>query len=112
MRAMTSRARRGATAGSCLDAVPDAPDGLDQLVLLIAKLLAKVPDVDLDIVGVAEEVIAPHLVENAVAGQDLVGMHHQQPQQVELASRELDRASIPAHLPSRLAHGEVLYLEL
>src|ERR1700682_6294003 len=108
---MTSRARRGATDGSCLDAVPDAPDGLDQLVLLIAELLAKIPDVDLDIVGVAEEVVAPYLVENAVPGKDLVGMHHEQAQQVELSSRELDRAPVSAHLARRFIHGEVLHLE-
>src|SRR6266550_6161652 len=86
-RDMTSHAGRGATHGSCLDPVPDSPDRLDQLVLLIAEFLPQVPDVDLDVVRVAEEVIAPDLIENPIAGQDLVRMHHQQPQQVELASR-------------------------
>src|SRR6266487_19635 len=49
-RDMTSRAGRGATHGSCLDPVPNSPDRLDQLVLLIAEFLPKVPDVDLDVV--------------------------------------------------------------
>src|SRR2546426_4909322 len=86
-RDMISRAYRGATRGSCLDPVPDSPHRLDQLVLLIPQLLSQIPDVHLDVVRVAEEVIAPDLVENAITGEDLVGMHHQQPQQVELASR-------------------------
>ena len=38
-------------------------------------------------------------------------MHHQQAQKVELASRELDGAPVPAHLARRFIHGEVLYLE-
>src|ERR1700716_640046 len=109
---MASRANRGATRGSCLDSVPDSPYRLDQLVLLIPELLPKVPDVNLDVVGIAEEVVAPNLIENPSPGQDLVRVHHHQPQEVDLASREIDGAAIPFHLSRRVIHRDVLHLEL
>src|ERR1700680_1765655 len=86
-RDIVRRAPRGATAGSCLDPVPDSPYRLDQLVLLIAKLLPEIADVNLDVVRVAEEVVTPDLIQNAIPGQDLIRMHHQQSQEVELAGR-------------------------
>src|SRR2546421_8733602 len=95
---MVSRAYRGATRRSCLYPVPDSAHRLDQFVLLVTELLSEVSDVNLDVVGVAEEVVAPDLVQDAIPGQHLVRVHHQQPEQVELASRKLDHAPLSAHL--------------
>src|ERR1700730_11182966 len=104
--------RRGATDGSSLDPVPDTPHGLDQLMLLVAELLPEVSDVDLDVFRIAEEVVAPDLVEDAIPGQHLVRMHHQQPQKIELARRQTDRTSGPPHLAGGLVHGDLQPLEL
>src|SRR5439155_6661464 len=84
---------------------------LDQLVLLIAELLPKIPDIYLDVVRVAEEVVAPNLVEDSVAWQHLVGVHHQQPQEVELTGRELDRAPRAVYLATTFVHDDVLDLQ-
>src|SRR5207302_8834237 len=85
---------------------------LDQRVLFVAKLLAEIPDIDLDVVGVAEEVITPDLVEDAVAGQHLVGVHQQQSQKVELPSGKLNRAAVAPNLAGGFVHRHVLYLQL
>jgi len=51
-----------------VQAVADPAHGLDAPVLRVPQLLAEVADVDLDVVLVAEEVVAPDLVEDALAG--------------------------------------------
>ena len=81
-------------------------------MLLVAELLPEISDVDLDVIGVAVKVIAPDLVEDAVAGQHLVGMHHQQPKEIELARGQVDLAPVPANVAGGLVHGDVLHLQL
>ena len=59
----------------------------------VTELLTEIPDVDLDVVLVAEEVVSPHLVEDALPRQHLIGVGGEEPQQVELAHREIERGS-------------------
>src|SRR5258708_8388513 len=99
--------------GAGSDAVPDPPDGLDQLPILVPELLSQVADVDLDVVLIAVEVVAPDLVQDPLPGQDLVGVLHQQLEQVEFPRRQLD-GSLPkmdlasAVVENQLAHSQGL----
>jgi len=67
-------------------------------MLLVTQFLAQVSDIDLDVVRVAEKVVTPDLVQDAVAGKDLVGMEHEQAEQIELARRELHRPTLATDL--------------
>src|SRR5205807_477028 len=78
--------------------ISHAADRLDAVVRGVAELLPQVADVHLDVVLVAEEGVAPHLVEDALARQHLVGVGCEIQEQVELARRQLERAFPRAHL--------------
>ena len=57
----------------------------------VAELLADLRDVHVDGARVAEPVVAPHAVEDLLAGEREPGPLGEEAQQVELLGRELDR---------------------
>src|SRR5205807_2457573 len=87
--------------------ISHAADRLDAVVRGVAELLPQVADVHLDVVLVPEEGVAPHLVEDALARQHLVGVGREIQEQVELARRQLERAFPRAHLARGGVDAEV-----
>jgi hypothetical protein len=77
---------------SALEFVADAPDGEDVARLrgVALDLLAQAADVDGHGRGVAVEFVAPDVVEELRAGEDLMGMPREKPEQVELLGGERD----------------------
>src|SRR3954452_14826625 len=79
--------------------VPRAADGVQQPRLAAGLELApEVRDEDLDRVRRRERVVAPDLLEEALAGDDDALVAHQVLEQLELALGELDVAVGAAHL--------------
>src|ERR1039458_8067510 len=77
----------------CAKDVARSPDGVQQTRLAVGlELAAHVGDEHLDRVGRGEGVIAPHLVEQALARDHDPLVAHQVLEQLELALRELDGA--------------------
>src|SRR3954452_18197888 len=73
--------------------VPRPADGVQQARLAARlELAAQVGDEDLDGVRGRERVVAPHLVEQPLAGDDDPLVAHQVLEQLELALGQLDRA--------------------
>src|SRR3954463_570809 len=62
------------------------------------ELPSQIRDEDLDRVRDRERVVAPHLVEQLLAGDDEPLVAHQVLEQLELALRQLDRAVAARHL--------------
>src|SRR5215471_11966269 len=81
-----------AAAPSDAERVPDATDGVDELVIGVdVDLVAQVADIDVDEIRLAEEIGAPDAVEDLVARVDLVRVHEQELEERELLRGELDR---------------------
>src|SRR5438093_13518787 len=95
---MINRVPRGAACASCFDPVPDAPHGLNQLMRAVPVLLPQITDIELDIVSVAEAVVATNLFEDSIARTHMDGMHHQHPQKTALAGANLARPDLAADL--------------
>src|SRR5919197_4649633 len=62
------------------------------------ELLAQGPNVDVDDIRLAQEVVAPNALEDQVAGEHLAGMAHQELEQLVLAGGQLDPAIAAADL--------------
>src|SRR6478672_13084063 len=54
-------------------------------------LAPEIPDVDLDDVAIASEVVAPHLIEQIPLGPNIAGSSQQRFEQIEFARGELHR---------------------
>ena len=80
-------------------------------MLLIAQFLPQVPDIDLDVIGVAEKVVTPHLVEDPLPGKHLVGMHHEQAEQIELSRGERNCPASAIDLPGCFIEADIADLE-
>ena len=80
---------------------------MDQRRIEAVDLLAQVADVGLDDVGIAVEVVVPHVVEDLALGQDPAGVLEQVPQQVELGGRQLDERALAPDLVGLVVHLEV-----
>src|SRR4051812_12799038 len=84
----TSRARSDTSAPLGLSgetqAVADAPDGVDHRRPGCVQLLAQVGDVGLEDVGVAAEVVLPHVLEELGLGEHASGVEQEVAQQLEL----------------------------
>ena len=52
------------------EAIPDVADGPDQALVVAAELGPQTTDVDVDRAGAAEVVVAPHLLQQLLAGED------------------------------------------
>src|SRR3954469_24858949 len=78
---------------SSTEHVPGAADGVQQSRLAAGlELAAQVGDEDLDRVRRRERVVAPDLLEQALAGHDDALVAHEELEQLELALGQLDRA--------------------
>ena len=83
-RKLTARAGRSRRRGPC---------GCSARLAVRLELAAQVADVDLERVRARPEVVAPHVLEDLRAGEDLARVVHQQFQQQELGAGELDAAA-------------------
>src|SRR6478735_11024437 len=89
---VSARRQRIGSRSSTQD-VPGAADGVQQARLTAGLELApEVGDEDLDRVRRRERVVAPHLLEQALAGHDDALVAHQVLEQLELALGQLDDA--------------------
>src|SRR4029077_17968482 len=77
----------------------------------VAELGAEVPDVDLDVVLVPEEVVAPYLVENGVARQHLARAAREIQQKIVFTDREVHAAVTGADLAGGRVDAEVADLD-
>src|SRR5450755_4244126 len=98
--------------GRRLEHVANAADGVDQRLAAGVDLLAQVADVQLDDVRLAAEVVVPDPVEDLGLGQHAARVAHQEAEQLELGSRQLDELAAPAHLPGILLHRQVAHGQL
>src|SRR6185312_3402697 len=71
-------------------------------------LAPQVADVDLERVRRRAEVVAPHAVEDLAAGEDLARVVHEQLEQQELGTCELDEPLAPADLVRARVELEVV----
>src|SRR5438552_3448771 len=78
------------------DLVADAPDGHDRR--RVAELAPQLAHVHVDRPRVAGEGVAPHALQELVAGQDEPAVVEQLPEEVELLRRELDLLLADVHL--------------
>src|SRR5262245_12841965 len=86
------RARRLRTAWR-LSGPQDEPDAADRVQDAgLAELASQVPDENVGHVGLGVEVVAPDLLVQPLAGDHLAGMAHEDAEQLELPSRELEVA--------------------
>src|SRR5689334_11592678 len=79
--------------------VADAPDGHDDLGSLgvVLDLRAQSLHVDVDEARVAGVAVAPDLLEQHLAGEDLPGLARERDEQVELERREREGLAVPPH---------------
>src|SRR5579871_6605372 len=100
-----SRPARAGTGRSRLSqCVAHSADGVQVARLALAFGLApEVADVDSERVGARVEVVAPHAVQEELAGEDLARVAHEQLEEVELDPGQGERAPGPC----RLAGAEV-----
>src|SRR5690606_7321592 len=75
-----------------VEAVADVADRADER-LEVAELRAQPPHVHVDRAGAAEVVVAPHLAEQLLAGEDARGVRGEEAQQFELLEGEVERPS-------------------
>src|SRR5207247_8985336 len=88
--------------------VANTPDGMDQPRLAVRlELAAKVRHIDLQGIGAGAEVIAPHLLEDARAGEHHSRVAHEQLQQAELGPGQLQLPLAAAHLHRLAAEDDV-----
>src|ERR671916_2656340 len=69
--------------------VSDVAHGADELFLLRAELGAQPPHMNVDRAGAAEEVVAPHLLQQLGAGEHPAGMLREVLEQLELLVSEV-----------------------
>src|SRR6476661_177037 len=67
-----------------LEDIPRPSQGVDHRLPAAVDLLTQIRDVELDDVGPATEVVAPHPVEDLRLGQHALGVAHHEAQQLEL----------------------------
>src|SRR5207237_9686853 len=84
----TSRARSDISSREA-QAVADAPYGLDQRGPGGVQLLSQVGDVGLEDVGVAAEVVLPHVLQELRLGEHPPGVEQEVAEKLELGGREL-----------------------
>ena len=87
--------------------VADAAHRLDERRAQAVDLAPQVAHVGLDDVGVAAEVVVPHVVEDLVLGEHAAGVEHEVAQELELGGRELDVVAGAPHLVGVLVELEV-----
>src|SRR5918996_1193868 len=88
--------------------IPRSADGVQQPRLAAGlELAAQVGDEDLDGVRRRERVVAPDLLEQALAGYDDALVAHEVLEELELALGELDLAVAARHLVGVRVQGEV-----
>src|SRR4051794_5881541 len=105
-RTISSRDRSDNSVRGSPEAVADQPDGVDQRRSEPVELLPEVADVGLDDVGVAVEVVLPHVVEDLRLGEDPSRVEEEEAQQVELGGGEVDGGAVPPDLPRVLVHDD------
>src|SRR5512133_1891550 len=74
---------------SGLELVTDAPHGLEVpwAHRILFHLFAQSPHMNGHRAGIARELVVPHLVQQLLAGEDLIGTGGQERQQIELFAR-------------------------
>src|SRR5690625_812380 len=81
--------------------------GVDHRVPTAVDLLAQIGDVELDDVGAAPEVVAPHPVEDLRLAQHPFGVLHEVAQQLEFGGGQRDRIAGAGHFVTVLVENEV-----
>src|SRR6266508_1174416 len=81
--------RDGRSAGGFED-IAGAPHRVDHRLPAGVDLLAQVGNVELDDVGLAAEVVAPHAIEDLGLGEHPPRVAHQEPEQLELGGSQGD----------------------
>src|SRR5437764_10571425 len=94
------------------EAVAHLPAGVDERRAQRVKLLAQVADVGLEDVGIAFEVVLPHVLEDLHLGEDPAGIEHEVAQEVELGRGQVHEHPAPPDLTGVLVENEVGELEL
>src|SRR5512133_172127 len=92
------------------DLVADAPHGDDRRG--VAELAANLPDMHVDGPRVAGERVAPHPLQELVAGQHDAPMVEELPEQVELLGRQLDLLLTDVNFAPAGIHLEVAVANL
>src|SRR6266545_1576134 len=102
-RQRASRPRRSGRAGSRGEAVADAPDRLEvaRSGRFVFDLFAQAPYMYGDGAAVERGLVAPDPAHQLVTREDTTGMASEEPEQLELARRELEHASTFAHFARR-----------
>src|SRR5918996_6424567 len=77
--------------------VPHAANRLDQMLELRTELRAQPANVHVHGPGSAVEVVTPHLSEQPGPGQDAAGSFGQEPKELELLVRQVERAPVDRH---------------
>src|SRR4249920_151992 len=87
----------GSVTGARSDPVAEATDGFDVVAVeRPVDLATQVPDVHLDHIGVALELIAPDPLEELLLGDDLARLAHQRLEQLVLAGGQSDLGVAPS----------------
>jgi hypothetical protein len=98
------RSSAGTDRRSAREPVAHAADRLDHVP---AELAAQVANVNVDHVGLGIEVVPPHVRQQLLAGQDLVGVAQERLGQRELPAGQLDRAAGHGGSPGAQVQGHV-----
>src|SRR5919201_2929853 len=77
--------------------IPDASHRLDQMLVLGSELGAKPPDVHDDRPRAPVEVVAPDLAQQRGPGEDPARLLREEPQQLELLERQIERPARGRH---------------
>src|SRR5258708_3472336 len=103
-----STGRRPARSSRSDQAVAHAVDGLDGRATIAGlELLAQVRDVHRDPVGQPIEVVAPHVVGDLLATEDLVRMAHEVLEECELLGCQVDATLATLHLAGLEVEAEL-----
>src|SRR5215471_1682298 len=80
------------------DAIPDAADGVDEgIALLAVDLAAHPPDIDVDDVGAGVEMEIPYVLQQHGARHHLAFVANEKFQHLELARQHVDASARAAH---------------
>src|SRR2546423_3063206 len=108
-RPMPLRRRSAKTVGQAVPRPPQRRDGARAVGRV--QLVAQPAHVDLDDVGVALEVVVPHMAQDVLLGHDLALVPQEEFEQRDLPGRQLDLGIAPEDAPGDGVQAEVPRLE-
>src|SRR5215217_5115136 len=95
-------------ASACgLEDISGTAQRMDHRLASAVDLLAQIGDVELDDVGSATEVVAPHAVKNLRLAQHTFGIAHHEPQQLEFGSGQRDEVAAAGDLVAVLVEHQI-----